>query len=400
MRPLAITAGTAISAMGRGVEATIAALRSRRSGLVPCDFGGYEAGHIGRVAGVERHALPEALSRYDCRNNRLADMALHTDGFAEAVAAARAHYGADRVGTVLGTSTSGILSGEEAYRARDPGTGRLPGSFDHEHTQDLFSLARYVRTALALRGPAFVVSTACASASKSFIDAQHLIEAGICDAVVVGGADSLCRMTMRGFAALELISPTPCRPCDESRSGISVGEAVGFALLERPGARPHGPDAGIRATLLGHGASSDGHHMSSPHPEGHGAILAMRQALDRAGLAPAAIDYLNLHGTGTRANDAMEDIAVAAVFGDATACSSTKGWSGHTLGASGILETVIAAIAITHGLRPGCLGVDRLDPQFRARVLVANEDAPTARVMSNSFGFGGINCSLLFGQAA
>ncbi|MGI4958044.1 MAG: beta-ketoacyl-[acyl-carrier-protein] synthase family protein [Janthinobacterium lividum] len=400
MQPLAITAGTTISAMGRGVDATLDALRTRRSGLRPGDFGGITDGHVGRVDGVETHALPPGLTEYDCRNNRLADMALNTDGFASAVAEARAHYGADRVAVVLGTSTSGILSGEDAYRDRDPDTGRLPAGFDHEHTQDMFSLARYVRAVLELRGPAFVVSTACASASKSFIDAHHLIEAGVCDAAVVGGADSLCRMTMRGFAALELISPSPCRPCDAARTGISIGEAAGFALLERAGARPVGSRSGIRASLLGHGASSDGHHMSSPHPRGEGAILAMRQALDRAGLEPEAIDYINLHGTGTRANDAMEDVAVTELFGRATDCSSTKGWTGHTLGASGIVETVIAALCITHGFKPGCLGVSEVDPTFQSRVLVENRDGPVHRVMSNSFGFGGINCSLIFGPAA
>jgi 3-oxoacyl-[acyl-carrier-protein] synthase-1 len=336
---------------------------------------------------VEAHALPVDLARFDCRNNRLADLALRTDGFADAVAAARGRYGAERIAVIAGSSTSGILSTEQAYRARDPHTGALPASFDFDHTHEMFSLAHYVRTALALRGPAMTVSTACASSAQTFIDARHLIEAGVCDAAVVGGADSLCSMTLRGFGSLELTSPVPCCPCDENRAGISIGEAAGFALLERDG-------EGV--ALVGCGASSDGYHMSAPHPEAAGAIAAMRAALSVAALSPGDIDYVNLHGTGTRANDAMEDRAMAEVFGGGTPCSSTKGWTGHTLGASGIVEAVIAGLCLRHGFMPGGLNVTTLDPAFRARVILDNVEAPVRWVMSNAFGFGGINCSLIF----
>jgi 3-oxoacyl-[acyl-carrier-protein] synthase-1 len=390
MRPLVLTAATVVSAIGRGVGPTFDALRSRRGALHPCDFGGVTGGYVGRVNGLESHCLPPLLARFDCRNNRLADLALHTDGFAEAVRVARESYGADRIAVVLGTSTSGILSGEAAYRARDPQTGALPQSFDYAGTQDMFSLAGYVRAALALRGPALVVSTACASSARTFIDARQLIGSGACDAAIVGGADSLCGMTLHGFASLDLISRTACRPCDADRSGISIGEAAGFALLEREG-------AGV--ALVGCGTSSDGHHMSAPHPGAAGAIAAMRAALEVGGLSAAGIDYVNLHGTGTRANDAVEDIAMVEVFGNSTPCSSTKGWTGHTLGASGILEAVIAGLCIEHDFVPGCLNVTRLDPDLRAHVLIENEQRPVRRVMSNAFGFGGINCSLIFGTA-
>jgi 3-oxoacyl-[acyl-carrier-protein] synthase-1 len=394
MQPLRIGAGSLVSAAGRGAAATSAALQAGRSGLRRSDFAGIRSGHIGRVAEVEGHELPPALARFACRNNRLADLALRTDGFAEAVAAARAHYGPARIAVVLGTSTSGILAAEEAYAARDPASGALPAAFDQEHTQDMASLTRYVRAALALTGPALAISTACASSARSFVDARHLIESGVCDAAVVGGVDSLCQLTLRGFAALELISPGPCRPCDADRAGISIGEAAGFALLERPGARP-GQTEGL--LLLGHGASSDGYHMSAPDPRGAGAIGAMREALARAGLPPEAVDYIHLHGTGTQANDAMEDLAVSTVFGAATPCSSTKGWTGHTLGASGILGVLIGGLCIRHGLLPGCLGLRTPDPAFRATVLAETRAAPVRRVLCNAFGFGGINCSLLIG---
>ncbi len=392
MSPLFITAISAISAIGRGEAAMLAALRERQGGLRQNDFAGVTQGFVGRVDGVEQHALPPPLARFECRNNRLADMALRTDGFVERVAAARRRYGPERIAVVVGTSTSGILSSEEAYRARDPETGALPAEFDYETTHDMFSLARFVREALGLRGPAMTVSTACASSARAFVDAHHLIAAGVCDAAVVGGADSLCRMTLHGFAALELISPVPCRPCDTARAGISIGEAAGFALLE-----PDAPDEAAGLALLGFGSSSDGYHMSAPHPEAAGAIAAMREALDRAGLAPWEIDYVNLHGTGTRANDAMEDLAATAVFGGAVPCSSTKGWAGHTLGAAGILEAQIAALCLRHGFVPGCLNVTELDPSFRAEVLIDNVGRRIRRVMSNSFGFGGANCSLILG---
>jgi len=394
MQPLAISALTVVSAMGRGLHATRESLHARQGGLRPCDFADATLpGWIGRVAGIEAHRLPAEFARFDCRNNRLADLALATDGFADAVGAAASRYGRERIAVVLGTSTSGILASEEAYRERQATTGALPEDFDFEHTHDLFSLARFVRAAIGLGGPALVVSTACASSAKAFVDAHHLIEAGACDAAVVGGVDSLCRMTLYGFSALDLISDLPCRPCDAARDGISIGEAAGFALLERAG-------AASRIALLGYGATSDGYHMSAPHPQGAGAIGAMRAALDRAGLSPGQIDYINLHGTGTKANDAVEDFAVAAVFGGATPCSSTKAWSGHALGSAGILEAVIAAICIEDDLLPGCLNVTEIDPSFRANVLAANRQGRVDRVMSNSFGFGGINCSLVLGRAA
>ena len=282
--PLALTATSIVSAIGGGRAATYQALADGRSGLRPNDFDG--AGWIGRVADIEQHRLPASLAAFECRNNRLADMALQTDGFVAAVAAAARRYGRDRIAVVLGTSTSGVLECEQAYAARDA-DGALPVSFDYDHSHDMFSAGRYVRAALGLAGPALVVSTACASAAKAFIDAGHLMRAGLCDAAVVGGVDTLCRLTLRGFASLDLVSPTPCRPCDAGRTGISVGEAAGFALLERG-------DGPLR--LLGAGATSDGYHMSSPHPQGAGAIGAMQGALAAAGRPVQLCDVFGLEG--------------------------------------------------------------------------------------------------------
>ena len=394
MTALRITAITDTSDMGLGLDAMRAALHGRRGGLVPCDLPGMPEGiWIGRVREAEALEPPAPLAAFACRNTRLAELALRQDGFMAAVAGAVARHGADRIAVVLGTSTSGIEETERAW-ARRGADGALSG-YDYARTHDLHALPRYVRARLGLHGPCVSISTACTSGARSFLDAGTLIAAGLADAAVVGGADTLCRLTLHGFGSLELLAKGPTRPCAEDRDGISIGEAAAFALLERAGPG----DAGALG-LLGAGASSDGHHMSSPHPEGHGAVTAMRAALDAAGLAPNDIAYVNMHGTGTRANDAMEDRAIARIFGSDVPCSSTKGWTGHTLGASGALEAAVAALCVQDGLVPGCLGLDAPDPSFSARVAVNNEARRVDRVLSNSFGFGGSNCALVIGRLA
>lgn len=392
MTPLRITAITATSAMGVGLGATRDALRERRGGLRPCNLPGMPAGiWIGRVPEAEAIEPPAPLAAFACRNTRLAELALRQDGFIDAVEAAKRRHDAARIAVVLGTSTSGIAETERAW-ARRGADGALP-SYDFARTHDLHALPRYLRARLGLDGPCVSISTACTSGARSFLDAATLIAAGFADAAVVGGADTLCGLTLHGFGSLELLAQGPTRPCAEDRDGISIGEAAAFALIERPAPG----DAG-RLGLLGAGASSDGHHMSSPHPDGHGAVAAMRMALDSAGLAPGDIDYVNMHGTGTRANDAMEDRAIARIFGNAVPCSSTKGWTGHTLGAAGALEAAVAAICVEDGMVPGCLGVARVDPAFAAGTVVDNRDARIDRVLSNSFGFGGSNCALVIGR--
>jgi 3-oxoacyl-[acyl-carrier-protein] synthase-1 len=242
---------------------------------------------------------------------------------------------------------------------------------------------------------AMTISTACSSSAKVFAAAARQIELGLIDAAIVGGVDTLCLTTLYGFASLQLTSPSPCRPYDATRDGISIGEGAAFALLER--AADPAPGSVL---LLGAGESSDAYHMSSPHPEGLGARLAMDAALQSAGLAPADIDYINLHGTATPANDAAEGKAVAALFGSRVPCASTKGATGHTLGAAGAIEAVICALALTDSLLPGSPGTTAPDPSIPVNYLLASRDAPVRRVLSNSFGFGGSNCSLIFGVAA
>jgi 3-oxoacyl-[acyl-carrier-protein] synthase-1 len=272
----------------------------------------------------------------------------------------------------------------------------LPPEFDYARTHSTYSVARFIRSVLGLAGPAFVVSTACAATSKVFGNAARMIAAGICDAAIVGGADTLCATTLFGFQALGVMAEAPCRPFDAERQGISIGEAAGFVLLERPSER-HGAET---VFLLGVGESSDAYHMSSPHPEGIGAWLAMEQALGAAGLEPAAIDYINLHGTATLVGDAAEDRAVSTLFGTTVPCSSTKGFTGHTLGASGVVEAIFGALAIQHGFLPGSPHTGAVDAAFKSLYVREGRPARIDRVVSNSFGFGGVNCSLVLGRAA
>ena len=397
MTPQRISGYTATTCLGHGLDATLEALRASRSGLKPCAFETVRLDTwIGEVAAVDDQKLPEMLAEYDCRNNRLAALALETDGFAERVRAATTRYGKRRIGVFVGTSTAGILQTELAYRRRDPATGALPADFNYRTTHNAFSLAEFTRAYFALEGPAFSVSTACSSSAKVFAAAARLLDCGVIDAAVVGGVDSLCLTTLYGFASLELTSARPCRPYDATRDGISVAEGAAFALLERAPAKP--PAGAV--LLLGAGESSDAYHMSAPHPEGHGARLAMEGALRSAGLNAADIDYINLHGTATPANDAAEGKAVAALFGDHVPCSSTKGATGHTLGAAGAVEAVICALALTHGLLPGSPGTATPDPAIPLDYLLSSRERPIRRALSNSFGFGGSNCSLILGIAS
>ena len=397
MTPLAISAYTTTSAAGIGKVATARTLREGRSGLAPNDLDWAPLpcwiGRVASLVGDDAVKLPDSLRDFDCRNNRLALLGLEQDNFIAAAADARLRYGAGRIGVFIGTSTSGILSTEVAYQHRAPKSGRLPADYRYETTHNLDATTEFVRRMLTLTGPAMTISTACSSSAKVFCLAERLIRLGLIDAAVVGGVDSLCHTTLYGFSALQLVAPDACRPFDAARRGISIGEAAGFALLERS-------ESGSAALhLLGYGETSDAHHMSTPHPEGDGARRAMQEALHRAGLAPADIDYVNLHGTATPANDRAEDCAMQSVFGSGVACSSTKGFTGHTLGSAGITEGVIALLSIENHFVPGSPTTRTVDPELHSALVIEGRDARVERVMSNNFGFGGSNCALLFGRA-
>jgi 3-oxoacyl-[acyl-carrier-protein] synthase-1 len=374
MKPLLLESFTASSCIGLGIEQTLDSLLAQRSGLTNCAFETVDIEtHIGEVAGVDDVRLPAELARFDCRNNRLAELALRQDGFLESIRRAAARWDRRRIGVFIGTSTAGILQTELAYRERDRVTGALPADFEYRTTHNSFSVADYLRQRLQLHGPAVAISCACASSAKVFGSARRMIEANVIDAALVGGVDSLCLTTLYGFHSLQLSSPLPCRPFDIARDGISIG--------------------------LGVGESSDAYHMSAPHPEGQGARRAMLAALESAQLDASEIDYINLHGTGTPSNDRAESQAVTSVFGPTTPASSTKGATGHTLGAAGALEAVISAIALRNGLMPGGIHTTQIDPTLTAHYIRENRRARVSRVLSNSFGFGGTNCSLILGRS-
>ncbi|MGU7781469.1 beta-ketoacyl-[acyl-carrier-protein] synthase family protein [Burkholderia sp. PU8-34] len=399
MKPLLLSHFTATSCIGRGLDATLDALRNARGGLVPCDFERADLDTwIGAVHGVDAQPVRADVADFECRNNRLAQLGLMQDGFGERVAAAVSRYGAARVGVFVGTSTAGILETERAYQRRDPASGALPADFRYAHTHNPYSPAAFVRAYFALRGPAMAISSACSSGAKVFGSARRMLEAGLIDAAVVGGVDSLCLTTLYGFNSLELLSRRPCRPFDVARDGISIGEAAAFALVERV---PESPDAldDDAILLLGLGESSDAHHMSSPHPEGLGARVAIEQALASAGLGAGDIDYINLHGTATPSNDAAESRAVDTLFDRSTPCSSTKGATGHTLGAAGALEAVVAALALREQFVPAGVNTTHPDPALALDYVLASRDARVRAVLTNSFGFGGTNCSLILGRA-
>jgi len=414
--PLRIAAYTVTSAAGIGKAPLRAALSESRSALTANDFGPAPLPTwIGRVAGLESAPLPKPLAAWECRNNRLAWLGLNGDAFIDAVHAARERHGAARVAVVLGTSTSSIGATEDAYRHLDA-DGAFPADNRNPSVHTPHSLASFVQEALDLAGPSVTVSTACSSSAKVFATAERMIRLGLVDAAVVGGVDTLCGSVLFGFNALQLVSAEPCRPFDAERSGISIGEAAGFALLERAddarrrvpavaaarhgaGGRPAtGRPAGLY--LLGYGESSDAHHMSTPHPDGLGAERALDDALARAGIDAGAVDHINLHGTASAKNDEVEAALVARRFPATTHASSTKGVTGHTLGAAGIVEAAASLLAIEHGLRPGTVNTRVLDPACGPQVRIEAANAPVHVALSNSFGFGGNNCVLVFGDAS
>ncbi|WP_435947864.1 beta-ketoacyl-[acyl-carrier-protein] synthase family protein [Dryocola sp. BD586] len=337
---------------------------------------------VGRVTG-DLPAIPPALAQHNSRNNRLLLAALAQ--IQPQVDEAIARYGADRVAVVMGTSTSGL---DEADR-------RVSGSHETYHygQQELGDPSRFVSEYLRLFGPALTISTACSSSARAIITGRRLIEAGMVDAAIVGGADTLSRMPINGFNSLESLSERRCQPFSAGRDGITIGEAAALILLSRD----KGP-----VRLLGVGESSDAWHMSAPHPEGAGAIRAIEMAMHEAGLTAADIGYINMHGTATRLNDEIEAKVIRQLFGESVPCSSTKHLTGHTLGAAGACEAALCYLMLTRGLPLPAQNFTESaqDPDLAPCGLLTAPRADYQPVMlSNSFAFGGNNAALIFGAA-
>jgi 3-oxoacyl-[acyl-carrier-protein] synthase-1 len=365
-------------------------LAADQSGMLP--YTGLLTGRstvVGRVRAALQ-PVPDSLAQFDCRNNRLLATALAQ--IAPSVAELRQIIGPARLAVVIGTSTAGIAEGEDAIETL-ASTGRMPATFRYAR-QEIGMASEFAARYLGLTGVRYTVSTACSSSANAFASAQRLFASGRCDAAVVGGADSLCRLTLNGFDSLESLSPTLCNPFSANRNGLNIGEGACVFLVTR---KP----SGIR--LCGIGASSDGYHVSAPDPEGRGAEAAIRGALARSAESPKNVGYVNLHGTATPKNDAMESSVVARLFGEAP-CSSTKSLLGHTLGAAGAQELGLCWLLLSeHNQRrrmPKHVWDGVRDPSLPELNFVRGDERFERDVfVSNSFGFGGSNTAVAIGRA-
>jgi 3-oxoacyl-[acyl-carrier-protein] synthase-1 len=381
--PLPVTGYSVLSALGASRAEHLQALAAGRSGLVPPD----PPLPFETAVGAVRADLPELPAELAPWSTRLARMAQHLlADLEEPLAKARGRWRPERIGVLLGTSTAGAETTERAYRAF-LAEGAFPDAYDFMRQHTYGAVLHVVQQLTGARGPAWMISTACTSSAKPLASAWRLIRAGLLDAAIVGGIDTLCTMTLHGFQALQALDRRPCRPFASDRAGISIGEGGALALVERSGE--------ARVLIEGVGETSDAHHISAPHPEGQGASAAMLEAIEQAGCEPHDVDHINAHGTGTKLNDAAEATAIATVFGSQVPVVSTKGFTGHTLGAAGAIEFVFAACAIEEGWIPPSVHADPLDPALRIHVPTALTRGRFRRVLSNSLAFGGNNVSVL-----
>lgn len=384
----------ATCAAGSGMDAIRLAVSQQKTGLRPSDFDALGLHTwLGAVSEVDNFCWPDSEANWKSRNNALINIGLHQGSFLRSYEKMKSTFGAARIGVVMGSSTSSIDRSEEAYCNLDSDTA-LPHEYIQSKVLNPHAPGLYLAHLLGSSGPNLTINTACSSSAKVFATAKRWLSLGLVDAVVVAGADTLGMSVFHGFNSLQLVSENPCRPFDAKRDGINLGEAAGFALL----ARADDVDEHTNIMLSGYGESSDAHHMSHPHPTGQGARLCIEQALDIAGLQTTDIDYINLHGTASKANDLIEGNLVGSLFGKTTMASSTKGWTGHTLGAAGILEAIFAIEALQSGTVPGTLNLEQVDPDIDIHMVAENRDSNLTHVMTNSFGFGGNNACLIFSK--
>jgi len=386
MRSLPITGWSSICALGESRQQIRDRLYRGESGLRTPPSWFPHPTECGSVE-LELRSLSGELAAFDCRQARVA-LAI-AEQLAEPIAECVERWGPSRVAMILGTSTGGIEETELALQAvRDQ--KELPESYDMGLQHNFYAFVQLLKTVVGVRGPSYVVSTACSSSAKVFASGARLIEANLADAVIVGGVDTLCKTTLFGFHSLGILADQRCRPFGADRPGINLGEGGALFILEREGDAP--------VWLRGVGESSDAHHMTSPHPEGRGAILAMQRALESADVKTDEVGAINAHGTGTVKNDASESQAITTMFGDSIPVVSTKGFTGHALGAAGALEAAFSLINIEEGWLPASLGSDPRGPEIEASVSCERRELATPMILSNSFGFGGNNASVLFGK--
>lgn len=381
--PVALTGYSLCNALGGTLADVRQGLYDGRSGLadspVPVPFS--------TAAGAVTAALPDLPSELEPWSTRTAQIAMLLLGQMEPqLQKLRERYRPERIALVLGTSTGGADVTEKSYK-KFVEQGSLPKGYDFWKQHTYGAVLHVVSELSGARGPAWMVSTACTSSAKPFATAQRLIAADMADAVIVGGIDTLCSMTLLGFFCLDALSDKPCRPFGHKRTGISIGEGGGLVILER--------DGDAMALLEGVGESSDAYHISAPHPEGDGAKAAMQRALNMAGCKPSDIDHVNAHGTGTPLNDSAEAKAISSLLGDEVPVVSTKGYMGHTLGGAGATEAGLAVLALNEGWLPPSLGAEPRDATITLNIPTTRTTGNFNRVLSNSFAFGGNNVSVL-----
>lgn len=385
---ITLSAAGMVNALGNNLDEIAANLQANTApGMGPDTDGWLQQGEcwVGRVCGELPEIAPE-MAQYNSRNNRLLLAALAQ--IRPQVDDAIARYGNERVAVVLGTSTSGLDEGDRMVSGSHEGSP--PASYYYGQ-QELGDPSRFLSDYLQLFGPALTISTACSSSARAMITGKRLIESGMVDAAIVGGADTLSRMPINGFNSLESLSNVRCKPFSAERNGITIGEAGALILLTKePG----------KVCLLGVGESSDAWHMSAPHPEGLGAIRAIEMALREARIGAHDIGYINMHGTATRLNDEIEAKVVNQLFGESVPSSSTKHLTGHTLGAAGACEAVLCYLLLARDLLlPAQDFTDAHQDMSLAPCGLLTAPQPFLKpiMLSNSFAFGGNNACLIFG---
>ena len=387
VEPVAITGMTLSNALGSNCDEVRDALAAGDSRLGPSPVKVPFETAVGAIR-VELPSLDGALTPWSTRLTRIAKRLVIN--LELELAALRERWRPERIALILGTSTAGAETTESAFQ-HFLATGELPEDYDLWRQHTYGAVLHVMRALTGAQGPGWVVSTACTSSAKPLASAQRLIGAGLIDAAIVGGIDTLCAMTLCGFNALGALSSKPCRPFSSARDGISIGEGGALLLLERSGE----PIVWLESV----GESSDAYHISAPHPQGLGAQLAMQRALDRAGCSPAEVDHINAHGTGTPHNDGAEANAISEIFGNEVPVVSTKGYTGHTLGAAGATEAVLASFALTDAWIPASLGASPVDERISIKIATERTEGSFRRVLSNSFAFGGNNVSVLLRSA-
>lgn len=380
--PKSITAFSLANGLGCGRDAVEEALFAGRTGLVTPPFALPFETFVGAIPG-KLPELPPSIADYRTRTAQIASLLVSE--IAPELRRARERYAPHRIAVLLGTSTAGAEATESAFK-HYVAAGSLPDDYDVFKHHTYGAVLHVFRELSGARGPSFMVSTACTSSAKPLATASRLLDAGVIDAALVGGVDTLCEMTLMGFHSLDALSNERAKPFSSERRGLNIGEGGALLLVERSG------DA--MALLEGVGESSDAYHISAPHPEGLGAKLAMERALAFAGVEPSEVDHINAHGTGTQLNDKAESRAIVDLFGREIPVISTKGYTGHTLGAAGATEAIFSIMTLLRGEIPASLFAGPVDPAVEARIVLENERSAPRRVLSNSFAFGGNNISV------